>query len=83
MQRVGFNPFPRRRRQSAADIQIDTDTYMKGLSHLVLNKNVLARLGPALNSARSLLIYGNAGNGKSAITMSMPSVSTLSDVIPV
>ena len=59
------------KRQSAADIQIDTDTYMKGLSHLVLNKNVLARLGPALNSARSLLIYGNAGNGKSAITMSI------------
>jgi predicted ATPase with chaperone activity len=59
------------KRQSAADIQIDTETYMKGLSHLVLNKTVLARLGPALNSARSLLIYGSAGNGKSSITMSI------------
>jgi hypothetical protein len=59
------------KRQSVGDIQIDTETYMKGLSHLVLNKTVLARLGPALNSARSLLIYGNAGNGKSSITVSI------------
>jgi predicted ATPase with chaperone activity len=69
---VSFNQYVSvLKRQSAADIQIDTETYMKGLAHLVLNKNVLARLGPALNSARSLLIYGNAGNGKSAITMSI------------
>jgi hypothetical protein len=59
------------KRQSAGDIEIDTETYMKGLSHLVLSKTVLARLGPALNSARSLLIYGNAGNGKSSITVSI------------
>ncbi len=59
------------KRQSAGDIEIDTETYMKGLSHLVLSKTVLARLGPALNSARSLLIYGNAGNGKSSITQSI------------
>ncbi len=59
------------KRQSAGDIQIDTETYTRGLSHLVLNKTVLARLGPALNSGRSLLIYGKAGNGKSSITMSI------------
>jgi predicted ATPase with chaperone activity len=55
-------------RQSAHNIRIDTDTYLAGLSHLVLPRRVLAGLGPALNSGRSLLIYGGAGNGKSSIT---------------
>jgi predicted ATPase with chaperone activity len=58
-------------RQSASDIQIDTETYTKGLSHLVLPRRVLAGLGPALNSGRSLLIYGGAGNGKSSITVAV------------
>jgi predicted ATPase with chaperone activity len=64
------------RRQSVTSIEIDTETYMNGLSHLVLNKTVLARLGPALNSARSLLIYGGAGNGKSSIT------TAIGDMLP-
>jgi len=58
-------------RQSARDIRIDTDTYLAGLSHLVLPRRVLAGLGPALNSGRSLLVYGGAGNGKSSITVAV------------
>jgi predicted ATPase with chaperone activity len=58
-------------RQSAHDIRIDTETYLQGLSHLVLPRRVLAGLGPALNSGRSLLVYGGAGNGKSAITIAV------------
>lgn len=57
--------------QSAHNIHIDTETYLNGLSHLVLPRRVLAGLGPALNSGRSLLIYGNAGNGKSSITLAV------------
>ena len=58
-------------RQSASDIRIDTETYLAGLSHLVLPRRVLAGLGPALNSGRSMLIYGGAGNGKSSITLAV------------
>lgn len=58
-------------RQSASNIRIDADTYLAGLSHLVLPRRVLAGLGPALNSGRSLLVYGGAGNGKSSITVAV------------
>jgi predicted ATPase with chaperone activity len=58
-------------RQSAHDIRIDTETYLAGLQHLVLPRRVLAGLGPALNSGRSLLVYGGAGNGKSSITVAV------------
>ncbi len=58
-------------RQSASEIRIDTETYLAGLAHLVLPRRVLAGLGPALNSGRSLLLYGGAGNGKSSITLAV------------
>ena len=59
------------RQQSARDIRIDRETFREGLSHLVLGPQVLAALGPAFNSGRSVLIYGASGNGKSSITMAV------------
>ena len=56
------------RRQSISQVRIDRDTFLQGLSHLVLSRTVLAPLGPAVNSGRSVLIYGNSGNGKTSIT---------------
>ena len=54
-------------RQSVREIRIDHETFVRELSHLVLNRKVLATLGPAVNSGRSILIYGGAGNGKTSI----------------
>jgi predicted ATPase with chaperone activity len=54
--------------QAVSTIDIDRDAFLDGLSHLVLSRRVLAALGPAINSARSLMVYGGAGNGKSTIT---------------
>jgi predicted ATPase with chaperone activity len=39
----------------------------KALSHLVLDKAVLQRLGPAMTSGQALFIYGPSGNGKTSI----------------
>ncbi len=58
-------------RQSVSDIRIERDAFLSGLSHLVLDRKVLAALGPAVNSGRSVLIYGNSGNGKSSITLAV------------
>lgn len=58
-------------RQSVDNIHIDLETFQAGLSDLVLSDAVLAALGPAINSGKSLLLYGNAGNGKSSITMAI------------
>ena len=56
------------KQQSVTNIHIDRKTFLEGMNHLVLSDNVLAALGPAVNSGHSLLIYGGAGNGKSTIT---------------
>jgi predicted ATPase with chaperone activity len=37
------------------------------LAHLVLPEHVLKLLGPALNSRKSIFLYGHSGNGKSSI----------------
>ncbi len=56
------------KRQSVRDVRIDRHTFLDGLAHLTLNRKVLAPLGPAVNSGRSVLVYGNSGNGKTSIT---------------
>ena len=55
--------------QSVSNVRIDRETFVAGVSHLVLSRKVLAALGPAANSGRSVLIYGNSGNGKSSLAL--------------
>jgi DNA-binding MarR family transcriptional regulator len=55
-------------RQSLANEQISMERLASALSHLVLPTSVIRRLGPAVNSGQSLLIYGPPGNGKSSIS---------------
>lgn len=38
-----------------------------GLEHLVLSQEFVDTLGPAINSGKSVFLYGSAGNGKTAI----------------
>ena len=56
------------RHQSIRQIRISPDVVDQALSHLVLDDTVAAALGPAVNSSRSMLLYGGSGNGKSTIT---------------
>ncbi len=46
---------------------ITQDAMQNALSHLVLNGSVFNQLGPAVNSGKSIFLFGNAGNGKTAI----------------
>jgi predicted ATPase with chaperone activity len=43
----------------------------RAFSHLVLSDRVLDQLGPAVNAAHSLFIYGPPGNGKTVIAQSI------------
>jgi DNA-binding PadR family transcriptional regulator len=36
-------------------------------SDIIVNKKMLARLGPAINSGRGMFLFGSAGNGKTTI----------------
>jgi predicted ATPase with chaperone activity len=64
------------KRQSIAAMRIDPSTVEAALSDLVLDGAVGEAIGPAVNSARSILVYGGSGNGKSTI------VSALGRMLP-
>jgi predicted ATPase with chaperone activity len=55
-------------RQSIRTIRVSPEGVDQALSHLVLDEKVARALGPAINSGRSMLLYGGSGNGKSTIT---------------
>jgi hypothetical protein len=53
----------------------------RSFAQLVLPEDLLARLGPAVNSGKSILLYGRSGNGKTAIAEALR--DAFSDVIAV
>ena len=53
--------------QSVTGQTITQDALKRALSHLVLSDTILNQLGPAVNSGKSIFIFGNPGNGKTAI----------------
>jgi hypothetical protein len=46
---------------------IDRDTMARGFTELIVNQEMYDRLGPAVNSGKSLFLYGAPGNGKTVI----------------
>lgn len=57
--------------QSLAAQTITLDALKRALAHLVVDDSVINQLGPAINSGKSLFLFGNAGNGKTAIAESV------------
>jgi hypothetical protein len=55
-------------RQSIRNIQLTRDQMLAAMGHLILPSDLLQNLGPAVNSGRSILLYGPPGNGKSSIS---------------
>ncbi len=54
-------------RQSVKNEHVQRDLLVDRLSHLVVPEALERNLGPAVNSGRSLLLYGPPGNGKTSI----------------
>jgi len=52
--------------QAVRDRRIDRARLTAAFTHLITPAGVLDRLGPAVNSGRSILLYGPPGNGKSS-----------------
>lgn len=53
--------------QSLKGQTITREIMQRCLSHLVLSEHMFDQLGPAINSGRSIFLWGNPGNGKTAI----------------
>ena len=76
-QYVGPAPVPYERyievqaRQAIAGMRVSPDEVRSALDSLVLPDHVISAIGAALTSTKSVLIYGESGNGKSSITSAM------------
>jgi predicted ATPase with chaperone activity len=70
------------RKQSIRNEQIDLDDLAICLSHLVIPERLLRRLGPAINSAQAMLIYGPPGNGKTAISQAIGKIYSQPVYVP-
>ena len=55
------------KRQSIANERINRERINRSFADLVISQSFVSRIGPAINSGRSILLYGPPGNGKSTI----------------
>jgi predicted ATPase with chaperone activity len=59
------------RSQGTRRLRVNQQMMRKALSHLVLEERVFQKVGPAVNSGRSIFLYGPPGNGKTTIAESV------------
>ncbi len=72
-QYVGIAPVPLAdyveavRQQGLKDVVIHQRQLRRAVSHLVFSERTLEQIGPAINSGRSIFLFGPPGNGKTSI----------------
>ena len=54
-------------KQSLKNFMVHQRTIRQALADLVINERMLGQVGPAINSGRSIFLFGPPGNGKTAI----------------
>ena len=60
--------------QSVKSVRVNEEAIKKAFSHLVICGNLIDQLGPAVNSGKSIFLYGPSGNGKTAIAEAIGSL---------
>jgi hypothetical protein len=68
--------------QTIGSTVVQQDTLSKAFSHLVINPQLLKRLGPAMTSGRAIFLYGPPGNGKTSIAEAIGNVLPETIYIP-
>jgi hypothetical protein len=64
------------RRQKLRDNWLNPVSLSEAFRHLVVEPDIVAQIGPAVNASKSFLIYGKPGNGKTALAESLFRVET-------
>jgi hypothetical protein len=59
------------RKQPLGEVRVGQRTMRQVLSHLIINETTFSQLGPAVNSGKSIFLFGHPGNGKTAIAESV------------
>lgn len=62
------------RQQGLRDVMVHQRQLRRALSHLVFNENTFEQIGPAINSGRSIFLFGPPGNGKTSIAEAIGSL---------
>ncbi len=64
------------RRQKLREDWLNPLSLKDAFKHLVVEADILAQIGPAVNASKSFLIYGQPGNGKTALAEALFRVDT-------
>lgn len=66
--------------QGGKQLQVNPTIMKQALSHLVLEESVFSKIGPAVNSGKSIFLYGPPGNGKTTIAESVGRMILKNDI---
>lgn len=55
------------RKQPLRNLAVGPEQVRQAVSHMILNDTTLNQIGPAINSSRSIFLFGHPGNGKTTI----------------
>jgi len=69
-------------RQRLPENWLTPELLTDAFSGLVMESDILAQVGPALNASKSFLIYGQPGNGKSSLAEALFNVQTAPIFMP-
>jgi energy-coupling factor transporter ATP-binding protein EcfA2 len=70
------------RQQTTQGLIITEDSIRQAFAHLVIGEALLQQLGPAINSGRSIFLFGHAGNGKTSIAEAVSKLMSDTIMIP-
>jgi hypothetical protein len=69
-------------RQRITNERVDRASVEKAFSDLIVSEQFIHQIGPAINSGRSILLYGPPGNGKTSVAEKIGSVFTDTIYVP-